>query len=38
MCFVGGVALQRLHREGGDVAFKANLLLLAFPKSPTLPL
>ncbi len=24
--------------EGGKLAFKANLLLLAFPKSPTLPL
>ncbi len=27
-----------LCREGEDLAFKANLLLLAFPKLPTLPL
>ncbi len=27
-----------LCREGGDLAYKASLLLLAFPKSPTLPL
>ncbi len=27
-----------LWMEGGDLAFKANFLSLAFPKSPTLPL
>ncbi len=27
-----------LCREGGDLAFKASLLSLTFPKSPTLPL
>ncbi len=33
------MALQSdLCREGGDLAFKASLLLLAFLKLPTLPL
>ncbi len=34
MCFGGGMIMQGRW----DLAFKASLLLLAFPKSPTLPL
>ncbi len=38
MCFGGGVALQSDLQGGRDLAFKASLLLLASPKSPTLSL
>ncbi len=39
MCFGGGVALETDFAERvGSYAFKASLLLLTPPKSPTLPL